>query len=96
MKQQVNFEMFVDGFRTRKDNFSYDALKALFHSFEEIEEDTSEEIEFDPIAICCDYTEYSDFEDLKKDYNVETMEELESKTVVIRIPSEKCFIIQNY
>ena len=36
-----------------------------------------EEIEFDPIAICCEYTEYDNFEDLQNDYNVETLEELE-------------------
>ena len=39
------------------DNFSYEALDLLFYFFEELEEDTQSEIELDPIAICCDFTE---------------------------------------
>lgn len=46
---------FIDA--DRKENFSYEGLKALFDYFEEYEESTGEEIELDVIAICCDYNE---------------------------------------
>lgn len=41
----------------RKENFSYEGLKALFDYLEDYEEQTGEEIELDVIALCCDYTE---------------------------------------
>jgi hypothetical protein len=41
-----------------KDQFSYGALKAIFAYYEELEESTSEPIEFDMIATCCEFTEY--------------------------------------
>jgi tRNA splicing ligase len=46
---------FVDA--DRKENFSYEGLKALFDYFESYEEETGEEIELDVIAICCEYCE---------------------------------------
>lgn len=59
MKQTLNRYQFVDQFRQiRPDNFSAPALAALFDYYEEIEADTGEEIEFDPIAICCDWSEF--------------------------------------
>jgi hypothetical protein len=55
MKTTVNFNDFVDGFQKmgRENQFSYDGLKLIFDYLE------SEEIEFDPIGICCTYTEYT-------------------------------------
>ena len=46
---------FVDA--GRKDQFSYEGLKALFDYLEEYEESTGQEIELDVIALCCDYSE---------------------------------------
>lgn len=42
----------------RSNNFSYEARKALFDFFEELEEDSGQEIELDVISICCDFAEY--------------------------------------
>ena len=59
MKTTVTFSDFVDGFTKlefRKDQFSYDGLKLIFDYLESFEED-GEEIEFDPIGICSDFTE---------------------------------------
>ena len=53
------------------------------------------EMEFDVIAICCDYTEYSDIEDFNNDYCTEytdPKEIRESSTVLIFGDS---FIVQN-
>ena len=61
MKEYVTESMFIDAFKqsdTRKNQFSYEGLQALFEYFEEYEDSTGETIDFDMIAICCEYTEY--------------------------------------
>ena len=88
---------FVDAFRRiRPDNFSYGGLETLYDYLEQLSEDTGENIKFDPIGICCDYSEYENFKDLQKDYpDVKDMDELESNTTVIMIDDES-FIIWQY
>lgn len=53
---------------TYKNNFSYEGLKALFDYLEELEESTGEQINFDPIALCCEYSEYDSADDAAKEY----------------------------
>ena len=69
MKQTVTKHMFVDSFRVygRTDSFSVAAREALFDYFEQLEDDIGEEIELDPIAICCDWAEYT-LDELRQDY----------------------------
>ena len=58
MKTTVSVYDFRRAFETtRPDNFSYEALGLMFDHFEELEQDTGEEIELDVVAICCEYTE---------------------------------------
>ena len=63
MKQAVIQYDFEQAFRAcgrfggDNDNFSYEALKLLFDWFEEYEQDCGTEVELDPIAICCEFTE---------------------------------------
>ena len=62
---------FIDTFKQselRKNNFSYDGLIALFEYFEDLEESTGENINFDMVSICCDYTEYKNIEEYITDY----------------------------
>jgi hypothetical protein len=84
--------------KCRPDNFTYDGLAALYDYFEQYSEDTGENIEFDPIAVCCEYTEYENLEEFKGDYNadVETIEDIRDYTTVIEIPNSDAFIIQSY
>jgi len=74
-----------------RDAFSYEAINELFEWYEELSE--SCDIEFDPLAIRCDWTEY-DADDLFEvygyllDYEEEQttdrlMEILESNTTVV-------------
>jgi hypothetical protein len=51
-----------------KDNFSYDGRIALFDYLEQYEEDCGVELDFDPIAIRCDFTEYTDWNDIAQNY----------------------------
>jgi hypothetical protein len=86
MKITVKSSHFHDAFRNadRSEQFSYDALEALYEYLIEIEEATGIEDELDPIAICCEYTEYANLEELKKDYDsIDSFDELERNTIVI-------------
>ena len=84
---------FIDTFKQselRKNQFSYDGLIALFSYLEDLEEDTGENIEFDMIAICCDFTEYKNTEEFINDYQdyqemsyTEIMSVLREETEVI-------------
>lgn len=60
MKKTVYRDEFVSEFLqsdTYKNNFSREALNLLFDYFEEFEDSTGESIEFDLLAICCDFME---------------------------------------
>jgi hypothetical protein len=59
MFQRVTLSDFIDAFRAhgREDQFSYEALDALFKYLEEYEEDTGEPIELDVVGLCCEYEE---------------------------------------
>jgi len=101
MKKTINSYDFYRGFeKLRPDNFSYAGLDALFDYLEELEEDTGEEIEFDVIAICCDYSEYKSATEAVKDYvgeemtEKEALEYLQDKTFIIEFDGG--IIIQNY
>jgi hypothetical protein len=61
MIQTINLSQFRDAFRSMglKDQFSYEGLEVLFNGLEEYEEDTGEELDFDVIALCCDFSEMS-------------------------------------
>ena len=75
MITHVTQSEFIDTFRQselRKNNFSYDGLIALFEYLEDLEEDTGEQINFDMVSICCDYSEYKNLEEFINDYQDST------------------------
>lgn len=110
MHQTVNFPAFVDAFakHDRKDQFSHEALRALFDYFTEYEE-----TELDVIAICCDWTEYESADEAAREYfeyegmtddaedghELETEAKaiafLEDRTTVLKTPSSH-IVIQNF
>ena len=95
---------FIEWFRKseqRKNQFTYEGLDALFDHLEEYEEGTGEKIEFDPIAICCEFTEYENIEEYNKNYEpVKNLNAIRELTTVIETKNGdhpyKGFIIQNY
>jgi len=98
MKQTINEYQFTEAFkRIRPNNFSYEGLKALFEWFEELENDTGEEMELDVIAICCEFTEYENLKQYNDEYNneCEEIDEIADDTTLIKIDNER-FIIQQY
>ena len=92
----------------RKDNFSYEGRKALFEYFESLEDDTGEKIEFDCISICCDFSEYENIDEFRKeqdgytgkteDYDGEykDLEAIREHTNLIEIEGSERFITQNF
>ena len=89
---------FTEWFRTsetRKDQFSYNGLIALFEYLESYEIDTASKIEFDPIALCCEYTEYENLKELQGEYeDIKDLDDLRDHTQVIEFDGG--IIIQNY
>jgi len=78
MKQTITFSQFCDGFTgSYQNNFSYEGKQALFDYFENCEEDGQEEIEFDPIALCCEYSEYDSALEAARAYDYEEVVDLE-------------------
>ena len=100
MYQEITSSDFSDWFlssETYKNNFSYKGLKSLYNYFIDLVEDTGEKIEFDPIAICCEYSEYENLEEIKNNYNdIETIEDLRDYTQVIEISGSDKIIIQDF
>ena len=82
--------------KIRPDNFSYDGLTALYDYLTQYEESCDTELEFDPIAYCCEFTEYENFKEIKQNYDVEDLEHLEQNTIVLKIPNSEKLVIQNY
>ena len=85
MIKTINFSEFCDAFSksdTYKNNFTYEGKRALFEYLEEMEENTGDPVEFDIIALCCEYSEYeSAYEaslvyDFKMEYEKENEKEL--------------------
>jgi hypothetical protein len=91
---------FLDAFYKmgREDQFSYKGLISLFDYFEMLEEDTDQKIEFDVIAICCEYSEYDSLKDFQNDYGDEykSLEDIEDNTSLIKIEDTEGFIIQQF
>jgi len=77
MKTTITQSDFVSAFKgnsERKNQFSYGALCALFDHYEQMEQDTGEELELDVVAICCDWTEYATALEAAQAYGWETDE----------------------
>ena len=86
MKQTINESQFKDAFQAlRPEHFSYEALSLLLEHLENYEQETGEELEFDVIAICCDFSEDS-IKNIIENYSINVSEcggEDETKQAVI-------------
>lgn len=70
--QTLTKSSFVDAFKqsSRKDQFSYEALKAIFDYLEEYSDSTGENVELDIVGICCDWAEMT-WQDIATSYDVD-------------------------
>ena len=85
MFMAVNVNLFCDMFnRVRPQQFSYEALKTLFEYYEEL----GENMEFDPVAICCEWAEVPHGSD-------EHLEAVEAQANIISLNNNNV-LIQEY
>ena len=103
MKQSITRFEFVDWFLYAvpkyQFNFSREGLDSLFDYFEQLEEDMGKEIDFDPIAICCEYSEYENLNEIKENYSsveINNIDDLRYHTSVIEIENTDRLIIQDF
>ena len=67
----------------REDHFSYEGFNALYDYLYDFSEEIGKDFKIDVIALCCDFTEYSGWEELYNEYSYsynnesKTFEELE-------------------
>ena len=94
MKHEISRDEFFDAFTGRNgwsdtysNNFSYEGLDALFEYLEELEDSIGESIDFDRVAIACDFSEYECFERINEAYGdrFESIEDLHDYTTVIEV-----------
>lgn len=83
MKNTVSEYTFVD--RLCPDSYTYEGACALFKWYEQYEDDTGEQIEFDPVAIRCDWNEYKSVAECCAEYgeDINTLKDLQDHTQVI-------------
>ena len=102
MRQYISKYHFTNWFLssdTYKNNFSYEGLNSLFDYFEQLEEDMDNQIDFDPVAICCDYSEYENLDEIKENYSsveINNIDDLRYHTSVIEIENTDRLIIQDF
>ena len=100
MKKTVDRFEFAGWFAEhRPDNFSPIGRLELFEMLESYEEDTGIEIEFDPIALCCEFIEYDNIGEFWLDYNQDDYPDKESimdATFYWQFENGESFIIQQF
>jgi len=70
--QTLDKYSFVRAFEesSRKDQFSSEALEAIFEYMEEYSDSTGENVEFDIVGICCEWAEMT-WQDVAMSYDVD-------------------------
>ncbi len=102
MKTTVTKSQFIESFRAcgRESQFSRAALFALFEYLEEYENSTGEELELDPIGICCEWAEYESATDAARAYGYDwenaiwTEEVLEREEASLEWLREKTQVVE--
>lgn len=107
MKTAVSIYDFHDWFsksETYGNKFSYEGQNALFDYLEDYEDQTGETINFDPIALCVEFTEWDNALDCAVEHGYgrekpdpeNPLEWLQDRTQVIEIPDSSRIIIQDF
>jgi hypothetical protein len=83
----VNEYEFINEFKSYgREDFTHEALVALYEYLEDYSRDTDEPYELDAIGLCCEYAEYGTLEEIQDTYSstkLETIEDLREHTQVI-------------
>jgi len=93
IKTELTRSEFTDALmRDEYARWSYQACHALYEYFEELSEAIGEDIEFDAIAIRCDWNEYT-LEDFAQDYSNLKEDDETDKEFAERMQDERTTII---
>ena len=98
MKQTVTESIFKDTMRRlRPNNFTWGNLSHLYDYFVELEDGCDIEVEFDPIGICCEYSEFKNLAEFQEAYSgdFEDREDIEVMTTFIE-GDDDSFIILDF
>lgn len=96
IKETLSEDSFINRFLQIRGNFSVKALRELYHYYDDMSEGIGEDIEFDPVAICCEWTEYDTEQECLDDYShCEDIEEIRTSTVVLPVYGD-AILVQNY
>ena len=72
-------------------------LECLYNYLIDYERDTNTEIELDVIALCCDYSEWDNLEEYRKNYSsIHSIKDIKDATTFISIFNTDRFITQNH
>jgi len=92
------------GNETIRAAFSYEAANALYAYLMDFSDDIGEDIEFDPVAFRCEWSEYS-FDELMNDYGhmldddqepEDLPEVLEQHTTIIKLKGIDSFLVMAF
>ena len=77
-------------------NWSYEGATALVEWIEDFEENQGEPIEFDPVGLRCEFSEYT-ATDLMEEYSM-TLEEIRDRTLVLELGTltNRSFVVQQF
>ena len=82
--QSVNEYEFTNALITDEfAGWNYEEAKALFNYYDNLSDELNEDIDFDRVAIRCDWTSYKNYTEALEDYSLESIYELTEKTTVI-------------
>lgn len=97
MYKEVTETEFKDGL---KEYYSIPAIETLWTYFTDYEDDTDEKIKFDIPVIISDYIEYSNLDEFLKNYGgdeeINSLDDLERLTFLIRIEGTEAFLINPF
>lgn len=94
--QTLSKSSFIDAFKqsSRKDQFSYEALEAIFDYLEEYSDSTGEPVELDIVGICCEWSE-AHWSDIAREYSIDLNDFVDDEDDDERIQAVYGFISDN-
>ena len=73
----ITEDQFISEFEAYAHKFSREGLCAIYKWLEDMSEDDSKPYELDAIAICCEFSEYSDLAEIQADYSVSDIDNID-------------------
>jgi len=94
--QTLSKHSFMDAFKqsSRKDQFSYQALSAIFEYLEDYSDSTGEPVELDIVGICCEWSE-AHWSDIAREYSIDLNDFAEDEDNDSRIEAVLQFLWDN-